>query len=256
MYAINTGPGGHVNLGCKSATVAAATDRGRAPFGNYESLIVSGNTATVSGWAIDSDTAAPIKVHIYVGGAGAEYAADESRPDVGSAYPSAGANHGFTETLTLPVGSTQVCVYAINNGAGGHSLLGCKPATVAAATPDLGRAPFGNFEAVTPAAGGASVSGWAIDPDTSASVKIHIYVDSTSAAYTADKPRGDVAAVYPASGELHGFDDFVAMSTGAQTRPAASTPSTPDPVDTRSSAAGMSASLSPPRPADGQLTAR
>ncbi len=217
VYAINTGPGGHVNLGCKSATVAAATDRGRAPFGNYESLIVSGNTATVSGWAIDPDTSASLKVHLYVGSAGAEYTADKVRADVGAAYPGSGDNHGFSEQVSLPVGSTQVCAYAINTGAGGHTFLGCKTATVTSTAPDLGRVPFGNLEKVAPAAGGAAVSGWAIDPDTSAPIKVHIYVGSVGAEYTADKVRSDVGAVYAGAGDNHGFSEFVAMSSGTNT---------------------------------------
>ncbi|WP_442575038.1 hypothetical protein ACSBPH_14595 [Microbacterium sp. F51-2R] len=215
-YGINTGAGGHTLLGCRTATVSSLVERGRPPVGAFESLTVSGNTATATGWALDPDTATPIKVHLYVGAVGAEYNADKSRPDLVATYPEYGANHGFSEKLTLPTGTSQVCAYAINTGAGGHTLLGCKPATVASTIVDRGRAPFGNLEAVTPTAGGAVVSGWALDPDTTAPIAIHIYVDAAGAAYVADDPRGDVAAAY-GLGDLHGFTETVKASSGPHT---------------------------------------
>ena len=216
-YGINTGPGGHTFFGCKTVTVAPTiVDKGRPPVGSYESLTVSGSTAVVKGWALDPDVATSIKVHIYVGAAGTEYTADASRSDVAAAYPGYGDRHGVAQSVALPVGTTNVCLYAINNGAGGHTLLGCKTATVAATSADLGRAPIGNFEAVTPGAGGATVSGWALDPDTTQSVSVHIYVDSVGVAYTADKARSDVGAAYRL-GDAHGFAEFIAMSPGAHT---------------------------------------
>lgn len=215
-YAINTGAGGHTLLGCKTATVSTTADLGRAPFGNIDSLSVSGDTATVSGWTLDSDTpTTTLKIHVYVGSVGAEYSADQSRPDVGAAYPGTGTNHGFAAQVKVPVGSSQICVYAINSGPGGHTLLGCRTANVVSTAPDLGRAPFGNLESVTASAGGATVSGWAIDPDTSASIKIHIYVDAVGAEYAADEARSDVGAIYPSAGSAHGFNESVAMAPGA-----------------------------------------
>lgn len=214
-YAINNAAGGNTLLGCKNVTVAAPTaDLGRMPFGNYEGVTLAGNIAVVSGWAIDPDTAAPIKVHVYVGGAGFEYTADKARSDVGSLYPSSGANHGFSETITLPTGTSTICVYAINNAAGGHPLLGCRVVNVVPTSPDLGRAPFGNLESVTAVTGAVDVVGWAIDPDTSAPIKTHVYVGPAGAEYTADKSRSDVARAYPAFGDRHGISERVAVAAG------------------------------------------
>jgi hypothetical protein len=213
-YGINIGPGGLVQFPCRTVVVPGSADSGRAPFGSFDSLTVSGNTANATGWAIDPDTTAPIKVHLYVGSAGTEYTADKSRPDVDAAYPGYGANHGFSEQVTLPTGTTSVCAYAINTGAGGHTALGCRTAFVSAPILDRGRPPTGNFEAAVPSAGGATVSGWALDPDTSAPITVHIYVDATGAAYLADKPRSDVGAAYPGLGDAHGFAEFIAMSSG------------------------------------------
>lgn len=215
-YAINTGAGGHTFLGCRTATVSTLVDRGRAPLGNFESLVVDGNTATASGWALDPDTALPIKVHLYVGSVGTEYTADKPRADLVRFYPEHGPNHGFGEKLTVPTGSLQVCAYAINNGAGGHTFLGCRTAYVAPAMVDRGRAPFGNYESLTATAGGAVVGGWALDPDTASPISIHIYVDGVSAAYLADKSRADIAAAF-GLGDRHGFTETIPMAAGAHT---------------------------------------
>lgn len=216
-YAINTGSGGHTFLGCRTAEVVVQMpELGRAPIGVFEGLTVTGSTAVASGWAIDPDTASSIKIHIYVGGRGAEYTADAPRADVGRTYPEYGERHGFVQELNLPPGKSDVCAYAINTGAGGHSFLGCRTAEIAIQMPDLGRAPIGNYESAVPVAGGANVSGWALDPDTTQPISVHIYVDSTGAAYTADKPRGDVAAAY-GLGDRHGFAEFIPMTSGSHT---------------------------------------
>jgi hypothetical protein len=210
-YGINTGPGGNSFLGCRTVTVAQ-TDLGRAPVGNFESLTVSGTTATATGWSLDPDTSAPIAVHLYVNGAGKEYIANKGRPDVGAAYPALGNDHGFTEQITLGSGRTEVCAYGINNGTGSNTYLGCRSVTVQA--PAESRAPLGYFESVTPASGGAAIAGWALDPDTTASIEIHVYVDGVGRALIANKLRPDVGAAYRL-GDNHGFTDLVPMSPGA-----------------------------------------
>lgn len=215
-YGINTGAGGHALLGCMNVSnPASMPDLGRPPIGNFEALTVTGNTATASGWALDPDTARPIAIHLYVGAASAAYTADKPRPDVELSYPAHGADHGFTESIALSAGSNSICAYAINNGVGGHAFLGCRNAVVQEAFADLRRPPYGNFEAAQPVVGGATVSGWAIDPDTSAPIAVHIYVDSASAAYLADKARPDVAAVHRGYGDLHGFTEFIPMASGS-----------------------------------------
>ncbi len=215
-YAINAGPGGTATLGCADVTVPASTDLGRPPIGAFDALTVKENIATASGWALDPDSTGSIGVHLYVGDKGTAYTADESRADVAQAYPGYGPDHGFAEQLTLPLGSTQVCAYAINTGAGGHTLLGCRTATVTAPPPpDGGKVPLGNFEAALVGGGGATVTGWALDPDTADPISIHVYVDSEGTAYVADESRPDVGAAYPSAGDGHGFSEFVPMTAGA-----------------------------------------
>ena len=80
----------------------------------------------MSGWAIDPDTTAPIAVHFYIDGTGVPRMADQMRPDVGAAYPAAGAQHGFSAVIPADPGSHTVCAYAINDASGDNPLLGCR----------------------------------------------------------------------------------------------------------------------------------
>lgn len=209
-YGINTGRGDNTFLGCRTVTVAAA-DRGLPPTGFFESLTVSGTTATAAGWALDPDNPAPIEVHLYVNGAGRAYVANKPRPDIGAAFPASGSAHGFVEQFTLGAGTSQVCAYAINSGPGDNTFIGCRSVTVSSG--DLGRAPFGYFESLTAAPGGAIVAGWALDPDTSASIEVHVYVDGVGRAIVANTLRPDVGAAYRL-GDNHGFSATIPMAPG------------------------------------------
>jgi hypothetical protein len=212
-YAINVGAGSNVLLGCKDVVVGAPPDKGRVPIGNLEAVTVNGTQASVIGWALDPDTSSPIQVHIYVGAEGAAYTADKNRPDVGSVYPASGGAHGFAQTVSLPAGRSEVCVYAINDGVGGNVQLGCKTVT-ASSTPDPGRSPIGNLEAVRVDGRTATAIGWALDPDTDAPIRVHLYVGSSGTAVTADGSRPDVAAAYPGLGDRHGFSNELTLPAG------------------------------------------
>jgi hypothetical protein len=77
--------------------------------------------------------------------------------------------------------------------------------------------PFGNLDVVTsPRPGQVKVAGWAIDPDTTAAMGVHIYVNNTYAgAALASLPRPDVGAAFPAYGPNHGFSVALNTSAGA-----------------------------------------
>lgn len=69
-----------------------------------------------------------------------------------------------------------------------------------------GRAPIGNLEVVANAAGGIRVSGWALDPETSAPVEVKVGVAGVVRQVTADLDRPDVARAHRGKGPRHGFD--------------------------------------------------
>lgn len=85
----------------------------------------------------------------------------------------------------------------------------------AAAQSPSGDLPFGNIDRVTAEENMVTVVGWIIDPDTTAPIDVHVYVDDDFAAgVVADRNRPDVAAAYPAYGGEHGFATTVSVSDG------------------------------------------
>lgn len=193
-------------LGCRSVVVPATI-----PVGHLDSVTWTSSGIRVQGWAVDPDTSASIGVHVHVDGTqAAVLLASVSRPDVATAYPSAGPLHGFDLVLQAAPGTHQVCVWAINAGDGAvNPSLGCLPVAVPRT------APFGMLDAATSTGTGIRASGWAIDPDTSASIGVHLLVDGRQAAvFIARDSRPDVAAVYPGSGPLHGYAVTVPAGPG------------------------------------------
>ena len=121
-YAINVGPGGNALIGC--SRVAVAVD----PFGVLDVARRNADgSITVAGWALDSDNASSIDVHVYVGTNGYVLRSDQQRPDVGAAFPGFGDSHGFAATIPPSVAPALVCAYGINvpGTPGGNSLVGC-----------------------------------------------------------------------------------------------------------------------------------
>lgn len=210
IYVINDGRGGNALLGCRFVAPAPSSP----PVGNIDSYDVQGNTVTVRGWALDPDTKDPIAVHVYVGASGTAHTADGVRKDIAAAYPGFGEQHGVAVPRTLPAGGEQVCVYAINDGAGPDTVIGCRFVVPAATAPQ--RNPIGSFDGISVVDGRVLVSGWALDPDTVDPIEVHVYVGGTGYAITTDKERFDIAAAYPAFGPKHGFGASLPITGGAR----------------------------------------
>lgn len=209
VYAINVGSGGHVPLKCLRVGLPPGP-----PFGFLDSVTARPGAVDFGGWAIDPDTGDPINVHVYVDSTSTNFPANQPRPDIGAAYPRYGANHAFSGSLAAAPGERWVCAWAINVGAGNHSLLGCRVVNVPGS---LDRAPFGVLDSVVPSAGGAVVSGWAIDPDSSAPLRILYVADGAWSVGTADVNRPDLGAAFPTAGPNHGFSQRVDMAPGTRT---------------------------------------
>jgi hypothetical protein len=82
-------------------------------------------------------------------------------------------------------------------------------------TPPAGGSPRGNFERATGVDGGVVVKGWALDPDTTAPIYVWVTVDGKGRHVLANRTRTDVAAVYPAYGAAHGFEQTIPAGPGA-----------------------------------------
>ncbi len=76
--------------------------------------------------------------------------------------------------------------------------------------------PFGHLDVAAASPGGRlHVTGWAVDPDTTAPIAVHVYVDGRNVSQApAAASRPDVAAVWPTWGASHGFDLQLPASRG------------------------------------------
>ncbi len=199
---------------CDAGSLAALGGGGSnagSPFGSFDVAAGGVGSVTVGGWAMDPDSTGPIQVHVYAGPVGTAIVADGSRADVGTAFPGFGNNHGFAATVPANPGVQQVCAYGINTGGGQNVLLGCRTVSV------LPHYPVGSFDVARPVIGGIDVGGWAFDPDTAASIPVHVYVDGTGYALNASGDRPDIASIFPAYGAKHGFSARVPASPGTHT---------------------------------------
>ena len=124
----NIGTGLAAKAMCRSIAVS------HEPRGAFDAVHVSAGKVTVQGWALDPDTRSPISVHVRIDGMlFGSSAARLLRPDIARIFPVYGPGHGFryTTTTALPKGGHNVCVYAINAGAGtSNPLLTCRQLTV------------------------------------------------------------------------------------------------------------------------------
>src|SRR5450631_1388044 len=75
--------------------------------------------------------------------------------------------------------------------------------------PTTQRAPIGSLDSATGAVGTISVRGWALDPDTTSSIRVHVYLDGrATAALVATGSRPDVGRIYR-RGDTHGFSGSI-----------------------------------------------
>ena len=184
------------------------------PFGNLERVQDVGTGVLLSGWTIDPDTAASTNVHVYVDGNFAGLtSASNPRGDVGNAFPGYGDNHGFSIVVNVGQGTHTICAYSINIGIGTtNPALRCQTVT-------LNRNPRGGVVLSAYTAGVATVSGWAVDPDTHDPINVHIYVDGHWAGATTANLDGatQADAALPGYGTLHGFSAQVKLGPGNHT---------------------------------------
>ena len=100
------------------------------------------------------------------------------------------AHRGFTSTQPLAEGTYTICAVAANLRWGANTSVGCKKIT-------LNYGPVGALTAITQIPGGAKISGWATDPDSSGPVTVTLY-DGAPASGTllgtvvADVPNGKI----------------------------------------------------------------
>ena len=195
-----------------SMTPTGATVQvGQLPTGNWESVSVAGPALTMTGWTFDPDAVNDaVTVQVDVDGQRTPVTADQSRPDVGAAFPGVGDGHGFTASTTVTPGGHHVCLYAVDvDVPDRNTALGCRTVTTQMAMPR------GNWENVSAAGSTVSVSGWAFDPDDGGrAVPLLVHVDGEETPVTADGSRPDVGAAFPGVGDGHGFSGSISVAPG------------------------------------------
>ncbi len=205
-YAINVGLGSNVPLGCTSVVTMSGS-----PIGSLDAAWNAAGQTVIGGWDLDPDTTASLDTHVYLDGKFlTNFTASSARSDIASIFPAYGGAHGFTQTVTVPGGTHQLCVYGINVGPGSNAGIGCKTVVVKSGSP------FGSLDAAVGVTGGVFVGGWAIDYDTTASIDVHVYIDGAfGGVLTASGSRPDVAVAYPGYGDLHGFSATIPAASGS-----------------------------------------
>lgn len=200
--AINVGEGRNTPLGCRSLVIDGK------PLGRLDGVSVTGKTISVSGWALDPETAGPVYVWIDVSGRGFATRASVPRTDIGRAFPDYGDGHGFSVALDRPPGWYRVCATAVNVGSGTNSSLGCRDVGVAQ-TP-----PTGRLDSVSAGGGTLSLSGWALDVDGDEPIYVWVDVSGMGSPLRASQSRPDVASAFTLSRDQHGFSTTLRLPAG------------------------------------------
>jgi len=200
VFAVNQGAGGTRQIGCRQVPTS--------PVGSLDVVRRAPGGVFVAGWALDPETQGPVDVRVTVNGVDLPVGrADRPRPDVGQLYPQWGDAHGFGAVVPWEgEGTVNVCAYGVNVFAGTDTLLGCRNVAVS-------HTPFGALDVVARVDGGVRVAGWAIDPDTTAPVPVHVYLNGVAHDIgAATRVRSDVARSVPGWGEARGFDVVIPWS--------------------------------------------
>jgi hypothetical protein len=187
--------GGNNLLGCRSVVVSHSSTGVLDPLGTPP------GTVTVSGAALDPDTADAVDAAVYVDGSLIRRTPATGTRPAPAGYTAWGDNHGYATSLQLADGTHKVCTYALNapGTPGTDQLLGCQSVAVT-------HQPTGAVDSVVQTVDGLVVTGWAVDPDTAASSGVSVAVDGgTPVTVRASASRSDVAAKYPALGAAHGY---------------------------------------------------
>jgi N-acetylmuramoyl-L-alanine amidase len=211
-YGINRSYGSNKLLGCRAVTVRAPDP---VPKGSLDAVTVFGSRFSVSGWGFDEDEPSrAISVHVYVDGRIVGRAiADDTRNDVGRAYPGVGSQHGFSAAFPVSDGAHRVCAYAINLGAGRNAALGCRAVSVGPASHN----PVGELTSASVVKRSVTLGGWSVDPNAPTSpTSVHLYVDGQGVAATVAGAVTSAMSRYAVFGvdSRHGFTYTLPLRAG------------------------------------------
>lgn len=199
VFGINQGPGSNSLLGCRQIDV-----RNGSPFGWIDSVSQTTNSISMNGWVVDPDSAAPNTLNITLDGVQvASTVANTSRPDVGAAFPGAGNNRGYSFTIPATLGRHQVCINALNAGAGFNAQIGCRNVNVFDPAVNA-NAPIGFIDWFGSGFGLVAATGWALDLDSNAPIQLEVNLNGQVIRQVANNYRPDVGEFF-GTGPDRGF---------------------------------------------------
>jgi hypothetical protein len=159
----------------------------------------------VYGTAADPDTSDPITTNLTLD----DKAAGSVTANLGKAH------HNFRIDLTAGAGKHTVCAVGVNVKYGTHD------SAPTCTTVSINHDPVGAFEQLGRVKGDGNtltVSGWALDRGTTASITVSATLDGKPATSgTADQSRPDIATKYPGYGANHGFSFTIPADAGEHT---------------------------------------
>lgn len=208
VYAINTAQGNNRLISCANVSVPSID-----PTAHLETIEPVASGVRVRGWAFDrSNLQSAVTIQVTAGSeVVATLSADRRRSDVANAFNLSGNRFGFDAIVPARSGSVDYCVKALDVGDDGADItIGCRRMV-------LDRDPIGWLDGIDLVEGGARVTGWAVDPDSSNAVAVHVYADSAFiGGGKANDYRPDVGKA-KGVGDYHGFDLLLSLPAGTRT---------------------------------------
>ena len=140
-----------------------------------------------------------------------------------TALPGLGVNVGFELQASVTEGRHKVCAYGIDRTGDRNRLLGCEDVGTAVAPPPddpeppgaSTSSPIGWLDSSTLTGNTLQIRGWTLDPDTSKSINVHVWVNGQfHSGFRADTHRADVERVH-GLGSLHGFNRSLSLYPGS-----------------------------------------
>jgi hypothetical protein len=191
--------GAPVQLNCRDVLVPGP----RVTDARIESFTVTGGVATMTGWAVwPDDPSEPVHLALNIGSQWVGVDATASSATVAAVYPAAGAMHGFTVSVPVAAGKSDVCLWALNFKAA-PSIMGCRSAFTATLPPSQVQ-----LESLTTTDSAIMLSGWAQWPSQpDRSVRLATEIDGRWTPIDANTPNASVPN--------HGFSAAIPSPPGA-----------------------------------------
>jgi subtilisin family serine protease len=172
--------------------LSVAHSRTAAPLVALQSFRERPGRVELSGTIVDPASVLPATLTAFIDGLATVSAA---------AVTDAGDRQQFTLTVPLAGGRQREFCLDVR---GARALVATRVVCVPVRGPD-GQA-FGSLDVVETGFGTVVAHGWAIDPNVSTPVEVHVYVDGVLVGGSrADRARGDVGAAHTEYGDAHGF---------------------------------------------------